>query len=187
MKLKMYVMAVTVLVAVACNDDQYAWWERQSDEISDEVVQDFCNESRDRQEYCLVAADRLIKAVQSDSQEPQDRRVRIEWTNARDAGRLLRLARLGLGCEPLVLEGPKCWLLDYEFLGDWSPAPRLVRCLTNGEPSRFGPSEFWWDPDDKNVVGCVYLEHVGWVKRPTGTAQVVADGVASNILPSRGG
>ena len=187
MKFKICVAVVTVLVAAACNDDQHAWWERQSAEISDEEVRDFCNESAARQRYCLHAADRLTKAVQSDLQDGVKRQVRIEWHRPADWWDATRLARSGVLCEPVVLDGPRCWTLNYVFIGDWSPPPRLVRCLTNGEPSPVGPSQFWWDPDDRSMVGCVYLEHGAWVKRPTGTAQVVVDGVASNILPSKGG
>ena len=178
------VFAVTILFASACTEVQHDWWERQSDEISDEEARDFCNESRDRQEYCLRVADRLIKAAQPGQ---QDRQVAIEWGRPVDRRDAVRLARVGVACEPIVLDGPRCWLLEYEFLGDWSRPPRLVKCLTNGEPSRYGPSEFWWDPDDDSTVGCVYLEQVAWAKRPTGTAQVVVEGVKSNILPSKGG
>ena len=124
----------------------------------------------------------LWRAIQDET----ERQIRIEWRPV-DRWDVIRLARSGVLCEPVVLDGLRCWTLHYTFAGDWSPPPRLVECLTNGEPSLVGPSEFWWDPDDGTVVGCIYLEHVAWAKQPTGTAQVVVDGIESNILPSKGG
>ena len=54
-----------ILGATACTEgqteDRDAWWEWQSDEISDEVVRDIC---ADRLSYCLHVADRLVAMVE---------------------------------------------------------------------------------------------------------------------------
>ena len=176
------VLAVLMLAVGACTDDQYAWWERQGGEISDEVVRDFCAE---RLEYCSNTSERLtaivgeLKGKQDDSAgASSERSVKIEWGESHYAGSSTRLSQpYSLLCSTT---GPVCWTLRYELEGDWGLPPFNVYCLTDGKVSQefILQLEYGTEP-----VGCVFIQPGG--RGPTGSAQVVIDGVWSNILPSR--
>ena len=178
------VLVVLVLTVAACTDDQYLWWERQGDEISDEDVREFC---ADRLEYCSEAADRLTTVV-DELRGPQngatgtgsERSINIVWGKRHYGYRALHLPepyRSWCGAYDRFL----CWTLHYEFVGDWAP-PYRVECYNNGKPfHEFEADSMYWSAS----VGCIYKQRVGWSRSATGTAQVVINGVGSNLLPSQ--
>ena len=83
-----------------------------------------------------------------------DRGVRISWGS--DAS--------GRGACP---SGRECRNLQYEYFGDWGPAPYTLECWSNGGRGWVGR----WS--GRAATGCFY-----W----GGTAQVVIDGVRSNQI-----
>lgn len=85
-----------------------------------------------------------------------------------------------------TLDGPTCWTLSYSLEGGpWQP-PYWLQCLNDGAPSS-RPILLRSRPDTlPNIVdtGCIYWTP-GWGSTRTGTAQVIVNGVRSNILPSK--
>ena len=178
------ILAVLVLAVTGCTDDQYLWWERQGEEISGEVVRDFCV---DRVEYCSNAAERLaavveeLKGREDDAAESStERSVRIEWGESYYADTSASLPRpYSVFCG--ILGGSVCWTLRYELEGDWGRPPYKVYCLTDGEVSQEFVLQLIFSVEP---VGCIFMQRDG--RGPTGSAQVVIDSVFSNILPSKG-
>lgn len=197
-------VGILMFAASACTEEQYVWWEQQADEVSDEDVRDFC---ASRLEYCSEVVERLRVVI-----DDLTRSVTIEW-GERFSGpwRSLFLPEpYRTLCS--AMDGSGCWSLHYDLKGDWTRPPYRVSCLTDGEPSQMFEWDgnrsrlFGWNGDisrmlERNreeweewqwnfehadeAVGCIFSQMMGWIVTPTGTAQVVIDGVSSNILPSK--
>ena len=179
------VLAVLVLAVTACTDDRLLWWEAQADEISDEVVRDFCV---DRVEYCSDLAERLTAVVDElkgtlngSTGATSERSITISWGEnyyGESARSLPQPYRSICGHEDYYA----CLTLRYELIGDWRSQPYYVECLTDG----IFFQRFVWDVNGSDQpIGCIFPYRLGPASTGTGTAQVVFGGDYSNILPSR--